>query len=332
MPRNLLLLLLIFFAIATTGLNAMNPQIRLPEWNQTEFAIAEWNPEQGILVIRVQITASSVTLRHVSSKLHISGDLSMKPDIRERKILKKGDKAVFMHRLNAKAGFSGWIEIDLRAQPDQIELLELVKKTHADAPITGKILEEEAKAVNQPIPIGVSLPIMLRSDLAMSCSPEMAFRAEHKAGRQCYYMWYPPDGIGKGITAEGIRAFVAAIKLNSLVKAEAAAAMLIKKFQTYDEPLTLEKENDEKFAIPGKMVIELINANMLTLRAIVGNNTAELEAAIANMKPGFTRPFLLYNLGELYSAANQKAKAAECFRKALADLPVWPGLISRLKK
>jgi len=324
--------LLLTMIISANGVNAMNPEVRLPEWCRTSFSISEWQPNEGVLVVRVEIAANAITLRQISSKLHLPKDLSQQGDLRERKILKKGDKAVFLHRVSIKPDYYGWVEIDLRAMPDQTELLELVRKTHAGEPITARILEEEAKTVSQPITIGTSLPLLLRNDIAIGSSEEMAFKPEYKSGKRVFYMWYPPSGIGKGITAEGIKAFDSALRLGNLVKAEAAANMLVKKFTNFDEPLTLEKDDGESFAIPAKMAIELINADMLSLRAICSNSTPELEKSLEAMKPGFTRPFLYFNLGVLYENNKDFIKAQNAFKKALADLPVWPMALKKIEK
>lgn len=323
---------LLAMIISANAVNAMNPEVRLPEWCRTSFAIAEWQPKEGVLVIRVEIAANAITLRQISSKLHLPKELSQQADLRERKILKKGDKAVFLHRISIKPDYYGWVEIDLRAMPDQTELLELVRKTHANEPVTATILEAEVKTVSQPITIGTSLPILLRNDIAIGSSEEMTFKPEYKAGQKVFYMWYPPVGIGKGITAEGIKAFDTALRLGNLVKAEAAANMLIKKFTNFDEPLTLEKDNGESFAIPARMVIELINADMLSLRAICNNSTTELEKSLEAMQPGFTRPFLHFNLGVLYENNKDVARAQNAFKKALADLPVWPMASNKIDK
>lgn len=324
--------LLLTMIISANGVNAMNPEVRLPEWNRTSFTISEWKPEEGILVVRVEIAANAVTLRQISSKLHLPEKLSQQADLRERKILKKGDKAVFFHRISVKPDYYGWIEIDLRAMPDQVELLELVRKTHANEPITAKILEEEAKTVVQPISIGTSFPLLLRKDIAIGSSEEMTFKAEYKAGQKVFYMWYPPAGIGKGITAEGIKAFDAAVRLGNLVKAEAAANMLVKKFTSFDEPLVLEKDNGESFAIPARMAIDLINADMLSLRAICSNTTTELEKSLETMPASFIRPFLYFNLGVLYENNKDFARAQGAFKKALTDLPVWPMALEKVEK
>lgn len=327
-----LLAVILSLFIGVNGVYAMNPHVRLPEWHQTTFAISEWNPNEGILVLRVEICANAVTLRKISSKLILPKNIVQNIDARERGVLKKGEKAVFLHRLTLKPGFSGWIEIDLRAQPSQEELLQLVQQMHDKEPVTAKVLEEEIKYIVQPITIGTSLPITLRQDIAISAAEELLFKTDTNSANRNFYLWYPPAGIGKGIAAESIKSFDGAIRTGNIKTAEAVANMLIKRFASSDEPLVLEKAGDENFMIPAKMVIELLNADMIIMRAIASQDSQELEKFINNMKPGFIRPFLNFNLGLLHEKQKAKDKAVEAFQKALKDIPAWPAARNKIKK
>lgn len=310
--------------LSSGALFAMSPQIRLPEWHKTRITVTDYNSERNQLEIQVEIAAEKVTLRQISSKVHVPADISINAETRERKILKPGDKAVFIHRLSIKADYCGWIEVDLQAQPDQDEMTELVKKTHANEPIAAAILLEEAKAINQPIHIGTSMPILVRKDIAFSSSQEVAFKPELKVNKSDFYLWYPPAGIGRGIAAETLRAFDSALRMAHPGRAESAAKLILKRFEGNSEPLTLEKDNGETFMIPANMVTELINANLATLRAIEKRDPAELAELVKTMRPGFTRPFLQFNLGSLYEMLNRKKDAAEAFKKAVEDIPAWP--------
>ncbi len=321
---------IVFFTVLLTVISftgavfAMSPQIKLPEWNKTRISVTEFDSEQNLLEIQVEIAAEKIALRNISSKVHVPKEVSMKAETRERKILKPGDKAVFIHRLNIKPEFYGWLEVDLRAQPDQEQMIELVKKIHASEPVASAILQEEAKAITQPIYIGTSMPVLVRKDIALSSSEEMAFRPDLKVNKSDFYLWYPPSGIGRGITAESLREFDKAIRMANHGRAVAAANLILKKFADLSESLSLEKADGETFMIPYGILSDMINANLLTLKAIETRNPDELAEMVKTMRPGFTRPFLFFNLGSIYEILNRKKDAADAFKKAQEDIPAWP--------
>lgn len=319
----------------SNSVQAVTPQVRLPEWNRTSFAIAEWKPDQSILVISVSVEASQVGLSKISSQLHVPEELNVPVDRHERETLGKGDKAVFLHKISVKKGFSGWFELDVRALPDQSEMLALVAKQHANEPLTRKILEEEIKTIERPMHIGTSLPILLREDAALSTMPEAAFTADLEYGNRKYYLWYPPEGLGKGITAEGLKTYSAALRTASLAKSESAARMLLRKLETSSEAIGIEKANGETFMLPAKVAADLISANQLTMQALFGAKPEILEEHLSAMRPGYTRPFLYYNLALLANSLKKRTQAIKHLESALADQPAWPlaeKLLKQLKK
>lgn len=319
------------FAIAATGLQAMTPQIRLPEWQRSKIDISEWKPAQGLLTIRVAIEASAVSLSEVSSQLRVPPELTASDSRRVRPAMKKGEKSVFLHIFNIKPDFAGWFEVDLRAMPAQKELIELIKAKHAAEPVTCKILETEALTISQPLFIGSSLPLLVRDDIAICTAAETAFRPDFKSGDQEFYIWYPATGFGKGLSAEILKAFSAAVSSGNIKSSESTADMLIRKLEATKEPLLLEKAGDENFAIPAAVAIELIKANLLTLRAIVNKSPDELEKVLKDMKPGYTKPFLMFNLGNLYAGLKKNSKAKNWFEQALVEIEAWPLAEKKLK-
>lgn len=320
------------FALAANGIQAMTPQVRLPEWQNSKIDISEWKPDQNLLTVRVAIEASELKLEKVSSLLHLPAELTTSQDLRERPLMKKGEKAVFLHQVNVKNGYAGWLEVELRAQPDQKELLDLIKTKHAGDPVTREILEAEAMTITQPLFIGGSLPVLVREDIALSTVPETAFRPDYKTENGEYYLWYPQAGFGKGLTAEGLKAFSSALTAGNLKSTEAAANMLIRRLEGTREPLMLEKDNNERFAIPVPVAVELITADLLTMRAVTAGNPEILETAIAAMKPCYSRPFLTFNLGSLYAGLKKSDKARKCFEQALSEIEAWPLAEKKLKK
>ncbi len=331
MPIKGLILLLLTTCIFSQSVFAMSPQIRLPQWHNTSISLSEYKPDQGLLTVQVEIVADFVSLSNISSRLHGPESLKLTADVREKAILKKGDRAVFLHQIKLAADYHGWLEVDVRAQPHQGELMQLVKATSKDSPIALKVLEAEVRSVNQPISIGRSMPLFTSNDIAMSTTAEMALRPELKVGNHQLYLWYPPTGIGSGLTAEALKAFDTAIRQGNFSRAEAAARLVKKRFSDDKEALLLEKAKGETFTIPGKMVIELIDANLVTLKALNEKDPMVLLKAAQAAGASYLRPFLHFNLATVYELNKQPSEAKEHFLAARKDLPTWPMLDKRIK-
>ena len=312
------------FAIAAGSLQAMTPQVRLPDWQRSQIAISEWQPEHGILIIRVTVEASAMALSNVSSRLHIPVEPSLPDNTHKKQSMKKGEKAVFMHKINIKPNFAGWCEVDLRAQPDKKELIELIGSVHANEQATRAILEAEAQTISQPIFIGNSMPLLLRDDIAICTAKETAFRPDFKSDNHEFYVWHPESGTGTGLTAELLKAFSAALSAGNVKNALSTAETLIRKLKGSKDPLKLEKANGESFMIPAEVAIALIEADTLTLSAVVNKDTESLQKALMAMKPGYTRPFLMFNLGNLYASLKKNDKAKTYIKQALDAIESWP--------
>ncbi len=319
------------FSLAAACLPAMTPEIKLPEWQRSKIDISDWEPDNKILTVRVDIEAPSVKLENISSQLHMPAELAASGSRHERPVLKKGDKVIFLHKLSIKPDFAGWAEVELKAQPSQTELLQLIKEKHSKEPATSAILEAEAMTIKEPLFFGRSMPLLVRDDIALCTAAETAFKPDYKALGTEFYLWYPESGFGKGLTNEGLKAFTGAIAAGNLKTAESAGSMLIKKLEAGNEPLTLSRANNETFAIPSSVAVELIQANLMTLKAIVNKDPVAFESLIENLKPGYTRPFLMYNLASLYESQKSRGKARIWYEKAIAEIPAWPLAQKNLK-
>lgn len=317
-------------AVSVSHLAAMTPEIRLPEWQRSKIDISEWQPEQSLLTLRVDIEAPTVQLEKISSRLYLPEALSQDAGKHERPQLKKGERVIFMHQITVKPGFAGWAEIELSAQPAKAEIIGLIKSQHSQKPATAAILEAEAMTIDKPLSFGRSMPLLVREDIAISTAPEMAFKPEFKFKDRQMYLWYPEAGMGKGLTAEGLKAFVGALAAGNFRTAESAGNMLIKKLETSNEPLTLHKENNETFSIPAQIAISLIKANLQTLQAIDTQKTEGLELYIDQMQPGYTRPFMMFNLAALHEGLKNKKAAIAWYEKARQEMPAWPLAQKRL--
>jgi hypothetical protein len=317
--------------MAGAALPAMTPEIRLPEWQRSRIDISEWKPEQNLLTIRVDIEACNVQLENVSSQLHLPTELGSTSQKHERALLRKGDKVVFLHKVSVKPDFSGWAEVELKALPSQTEILQMIKEKHSKEPVTSAVLEAEALTIKEPLFFGRSMPLLVRDDIALCTAAETAFRPDYKASENEFYLWYPESGFGKGLTGEGLKAFSGAISTGNLKVAESAGGMLLKKLETAKEPLLLARDNNETFSIPSGVAIELIEADLMTLRAVINKDPASFETLVERMKPGYTKPFLMFNLASLFRSQNKNSKARDWYQKAAEEIPAWPLAHKHLK-
>lgn len=326
MPFNYLatIALTTCFAMAVATGSAMSPEIRLPEWQKTRIDISEWKPEQKMLTIRVDIEATAARLENVLSQVHLPDEIKANPGRHERPVLEKGDKAVFLHQFSIEPGFAGWAEIELLAQPSREDILQLIRNAHAKEPATLAILEAEAMTISKPMPFGRSLPLLVRNDIAMCTAAPTALKPDLKAMNQEFYLWYPEAGLGKGLTGEGLKTFSAALTTGNLKTAEAAGKMLTSRLETGKEPLSKTVNEKETFAIPTGIVIEMIKADLETLKAVNAKDPEILAVTVEKMQPCYTRPFLMYNLAALYESQKNKSKAREWYAKAIAEIPAWP--------
>ncbi len=332
MPFNYLatIALTTCFAMAAATGHSMSPEIRLPEWQRTKIDVSEWKPEQKILTVRVDIEAPATRLENVSSQVYLPAEIKTGPGRHERPVLEKGDKAVFLHQFSITPDFAGWAEIELLAQPSREGIIQLVRSTYAKEPATLAILEAEAMTISKPMPFGRSLPLLVRKDIAMCTAAPMALKPDFNTLGQEFYLWYPETGLGKGLTGESLKTFGAALSTGNQKTAEAAGKMLISRLETAKEPLTMTVSEKETFAIPAGIVTELIKADLDTLKAVNNKDPEILAAAVKKLQPGYTKPFLMFNLAALYESQKNKGKAREWYEKAIAEIPAWPLAEKRL--
>lgn len=332
MPLNKLLktALALGLIVSSSALAAMTPEIRLPEWQRSKIDISEWKPDQNLLTLRVDIEAPTVQLEKIASKLHLPEELGLDTGKHERALLKKGDRVIFMHKISIKPGFSGWAEVELSAQPSQSEIIGLIRSQHSKEPATAAILEAEALTIDKPLFFGRSMPLLVRDDIALCTAAEMTFKPDFKFKDRQFYLWYPETGFGKGLTAEGLKAFNGALAAGNFKTAESAGNMLIKKLETGNEPLTLSKGSGETFSIPAQVATSLIRANILTMQAVNAKKPSVLESQVNQMQPGYTRPFMMFNLAALYESLKNKKSAIEWYEKARQEIPAWPLAQERL--
>lgn len=322
-----LLTIMICFVLISNLVLAMTPQLRFPEWNKKSIKITDWDPVNGILTVTVVVEANRIPLEKVYSQPYLQSNFNKLLGKYEKDNIKQGDKAVFVHKLNVKSNSSNWLEMDVRAKPDITGLKVLIRTAHSDNKVLGEVLEREADQIKAPIFIGTSMPILARDDIAMSVTPEIAFSPDFKYKDVNYYIWMPLDCAESQTTNSAIKIFRQAISEKNIKNIEAAGQNLINRFDTEKRTIVFKRVDGDKFSIPTKVAVEMLTADVICLKAILNQNTDDLENSYKEMKPCYAKAFVAYNLYALFKFMNNNEKAEKYKKEALAEQPAWPMLI-----
>lgn len=323
--RKLALFITILCLISiTSGVFAMTPRVKFPEWNNTSIKIADWNPERGVLTLTVTIEANRIPLEKVYSQPYLQSSFKTIQNRFEKDSLKYGEKVTFTHRLNIKSNSNDWLEMDVRAKPDVAGMKNLIRSEYVNNEAMCGILESEADNIKAPLFIGTSLPVLVRDDIALDVTPEIAFTPSFENNKASYYMWMPLDSAESKTTSSAIKLFKEAVEKKDLQAVEATGQNLIKRFDTDKRAIVFKRAKGDNFMIPTKIAVEMLNADLATFKAVLSNNPEELENTYKAMKPCYTKSFLAYNLSVLYKSLNQADKAKTFKEEALAENPAWP--------
>ncbi len=322
------LLLIFYFVFFASGIFAVSPDVNLPEWQKTEFGIADWSPENGILVVRATLRAINTDLHQVSCSLSQQLDAAGQKEAKSRKLLKAGESAVFLFRLTVKGPAHGWLDFDLQARPDSDGLLQQIARMK-DKPLTVEILRDEAAHLNHPIKLGRSIPIVISNDLAISLPPEMTFSlTPTPAGT--LYLWLPRERFSTGIIAESLKAMNRAAETGQFKSAAAACTLIINRLSASKDSLKAETRPGETIEIPGKNIIEMLKVNRAAFSSLEKGNAGELKDLLESLKPSYTKAFAHFNLARILEKKDKKT-AQNQIEQALNIISTWPEAIS-LKK
>lgn len=309
--------------LCSCRLSAVSPDIRLPEWNKTEVGISDWYPDQGLLMLRVSLEAKNVSIHEVTCQLHQNFDQAQTGSIRNKAVVKAGDKAHFIFRLNVKSGLNDWIECDLRARPNQKELRALVAQIEGK-PLSKEIMQNEINSITKQIQLGKSIPIFIAKDIALSTTAEMAFRPELEVKGKKFYVWFPPDNLGAGITPETFKALRNSVRAGNFHSAIAACDLLIRRLEKNEQSISISKSKGEKFMIPAKVAQEMVKANKAIFEALKNADSSELIQFAKSMKPSYTRAFVYFNLAQILSISKRNTEALDWINNAMLEVPAWP--------
>ncbi|MFZ5952477.1 MAG: hypothetical protein ACOYXC_17380 [Candidatus Rifleibacteriota bacterium] len=322
------LFLIFCFVFSASGIFAVSPDINLPEWQKTEFGIADWSPENGILVVRATIRAINTDLHQVSCSLSQQLDAAGQKEAKGRERLKAGESAVFLFRLSVKGPAHGWLDFDLQARPDADGLLQQIAKI-SGKPLTAEILRDEVAHLNQPIKIGQSIPIVVSNDIALNLTPEMTFSlTSTPAGG--LYLWLPKERFSTGIVAESLKAMNKAVETGQFKSAAAACTLVINRLNASKENLKAETRPGETIEIPGKTMIEMLKVNRATFSDLDKKDAGELKSLIDSLKPSYSKAFAHFNLSRILVKKDNRQAQLQ-IEQALKIIPTWPEAAS-LKK
>ena len=302
----------------------MVPRVRFPEWNKTNIKITDWNPSNNQLTIEVEVEANKISLNKVYSQPYLQNNFKNPLPKKEIDFVKQGEKAVFKHVFNIKPNTNEWLEMDIRALPDIIGLKVLIRSEYVNKPTMIEILEAEADQIKSPMFIGTSMPLLVREDIALGVTPEIAFTPTFKHDNTSYYIWVPLDCAENKTTNSAIKLFREAIETKNLKSIEATGQNLLKRFKTDKKTIVFKKSKGDNFAIPTKIALEMLNTDIICIKAILSGNTENLENLYKNMKPSYTKAFIAYNLFSIFKAKKEEEKAKIYKKEALDQQPAWP--------
>lgn len=319
-----LLVTILCLVTITSGVFAMTPRVKFPEWNNTSFKITDWNPQKGILTLTVTVEANRTPLSKIHSQPYLQSNFNTIQSRYEKDFLEYGKKATFNHRINIKSNTTNWVELDVRAMPDIAGLKILTRSAYSKEPALSAILEAEADQIKSPIFIGTSLPILVRDDIALTVTPEIAFSPslEHKGSK--YYLWIPLDSAENPTTTSTIKLFKEAINKKDLSSIEAAGQNLVNRFSNNKRAIVFKRAKGDNFMIPTNIALEMLRTDISTLKAVLTDNPTELEKEYKAMPPCYTKAFAAYNLSQLFKSLGNEEKAKIYLNEALLENPAWP--------
>ncbi len=348
MRKKFALITIIFSLILiASGAFAMVPRAKFPEWNHTTIKLTDWDPVKGILTITVEIEANKIPIEKCYSQPYLQSNFNKLLSKYEKENLKQGEKVVFTHKLNIKNNSENWLEMDVRAKPDNTALKLLVRSEYAKNPAMREIMEAEAEQVKSPIFIGTSMPVLTRDDMAISATPELAFTPTFIHEGNKYYIWTPLETADSKTTNAAIKLFIDAIKEKDAKKIEATGQNLIKRFDTEKRNIVVKRKaepeaakktkadkanpavNPVRFVIPTKITLEFLKTDLVCMKSILSKNPEELEKAYNEMKPGYPKIFTAYNLYTLLKSLKKMEIAEKYKKEALKEHPAWPLLLKQ---
>ncbi|GAB4267764.1 MAG: hypothetical protein Kow0029_02510 [Candidatus Rifleibacteriota bacterium] len=314
---------LLCLMIYACPLAAVTPDISLPEWQKTEIGIPVWSPDEGLLVIKVCLTAKDVELYDVFCQLNQSFAPEQKTEIKRMEKIGAGEKVIFMFRFQVKPDLHAWIDLDLRARPNPEDLQ---KKAFGQnlPPLSAEILRNEINSIKKPILLGKPFPIYVSRDIAICATPQMIFKQKLEINGHKFYVWLPEENIGSGLTAETFKALRSAFDSKNYRSAAAACSLLIKRLGKEKEPLKFAPEKESSFSVPVRTAIEMLEADNALFSALASGNAEELLNYAARVKPSYASAFAYFNSAMMMKLKGKKDIARKWVERALVEVPAWP--------
>jgi hypothetical protein len=241
---------------------------------------------------------------------------------KSHKLVKKGDKAVFMFRLNVKPECKGWLNFDLRALPDRQGLLKALKND-SEKPLTHALLESEAEKLSQPILLGQSIPVFVAEDIVVAVPAEIALRP-FEIGNESFYLWLPEERFGMGIVAESFKALKKSAAANQFRSAAAACSLIINKLKGTKAGLRAEPTQQEVFEIPNSVAINLLELNHATFSFLENKESKSLQILMEKVKSTYIKAFACFNMAMTRNRTKDGKARAKLLEKAIELIPTWP--------
>jgi hypothetical protein len=324
MAYKTILALITLLMAATCTTHAMTPQLTMPPWQETKISILSWEPQKSELKVEVKIKALDLTIENLSCEFSVSEEkIKLSAPSHSKKTLNPGEETSFQTLIQARLDQVLWLNVSLRGKPDSRALKQRVAELHKDNPSLKLIMNSEIDSIKDSLYFGRLLPILARSDVALSGVPETTMiTTSHKNGS--YYLWYPEASIGRGFEAESLKAFATATRSKNHANAEKVGELLINRLKANNKPLLMEKANGDSFMIPINTAIALINANIASLKAMNTGDVKWLEAYLKAEPESDARLMARFNLAQLLIEKQSNGRARAILQELLAKLPSWP--------
>jgi tetratricopeptide (TPR) repeat protein len=332
--NNLVKIIFVFSSIfiCSPKLSAVTPQVKFPDWHSSSYKIQDWDPKTNIITIKLELSATTVALKEISSKIFWSKEFKEISKKEGDKFLPKGKKTEFIYKAKVLSTPKKWLECNIYAMPDKLSLKAVSQKEADKSSFEQQAINSEIDAIDKPMTINYPVSIYLDKNIAVSDMPQSILKADWKEKSHSFFFWYPSIDMTAGFTKEAFKPLFNALNSQNLNAATKACDFILK--------LIKKKENSSNFnfdfqkahySMPPMVCKRLINGNLLSLRLTQTSSPEKYEKEINNFPDSYTKAYVLANLGTAFLKNNNSSKAKEYYQKALTYIPAWPQVKRFLK-
>jgi len=315
-----------FFCLgACTVCSARPPDIRLPDWYKTSFVVKYWNPGTREIRLSLDVEATLVPLKQLAAEVIWPVEFSSKSGKKSSILLPKGRswKAEFVGL--APASFDGWVEITIAAFPEPAAMRKQIESSATYTSQVKAILLEEVRALEEPINIGLNAPLHIDGEIAISAPDLFIPSPVWPVDGRSLLLWLPKANLENPKCRKIMISWEKSISQKDCGKAIEAAVNLLDFFPA-SESVRLLTEHGTAISINPDLARQLLNVSIDALKGISAGpeDLSEQLRSFESRSPSFSDAFRAANLGVLFAAKGNNAKAGVAWKFALNRLPAWP--------